>query len=69
MKESESIIVFDVKTPGLSIEEELRENRGISGRLSRRLQKNNQLYLNGKLSKGNAIVKRGDKIAILMEDE
>lgn len=69
MKESESIIIFDVRTSGLSIEEELREKHGISGRLSRRLQRNNQLYLNGKATKGNVLAKKGDKIAILMEEE
>lgn len=69
MKESENVIIFDVKTSGLSIEEVLKQTYGISGRLFRRLQKTKQLYLNDKIAKSNISVKKGDKIAILMEDE
>lgn len=69
MKESESVIIFNVKESGLTIEEVLKQGYGISGRLYRRLQKNQQLYLNGKTTKANVTVNKGDKIAILMEEE
>ncbi|WP_352418902.1 RluA family pseudouridine synthase [Proteiniborus sp.] len=69
MKESESLIIFDINTTGLTIEEVLKQNYGISGRLFRRLQKNKQLYLNGKIAKSSVQVKKGDKIAMFMEDE
>lgn len=69
MKESENVIIFDIQESGLTIEEALRQNYGISGRLFRRLQKEKQLYLNGKATKGNVLVKKGDKIAMLMDNE
>ncbi|WIV10452.1 RluA family pseudouridine synthase [Proteiniborus sp. MB09-C3] len=69
MKESENVIIFDIKSSGLTIEEVLKQNYGISGRLFRRLQKNQQIYLNSKMAKSNATVKKGDKVTIHMEDE
>ncbi|MFA5523277.1 MAG: RluA family pseudouridine synthase [Tissierellales bacterium] len=69
MKESENVIIFNIKESGMTIEEALKQDYGISGRLFRRLQKDKQLYLNGKASKGNVSVKKGDKIAMLMNDE
>ncbi len=69
MKESENVIIFDINTPGMTIEEVLKEHYGISGRLFRRLQKSKELYLNGKIAKSNVIVKKGDRITMIMEDE
>lgn len=69
MKESENVIIFNINESGLTIEEALKQNYGISGRLFRRLQKDKQLYLNGKATKGNVSVRKGDKVAMLMEDE
>ncbi len=69
MKESENVIIFKVKESGLTLEEVLKQSYGISGRLFRRLQKSQQLYLNGKTTKTNVAVSKGDKIAIIMEEE
>lgn len=69
MKESENVINFDIKKIGLTIEEVLKQDYGISGRLFRRLQKNKQLYLNGQISESSVPVKKGDKISMIMEDE
>ncbi len=69
MKESENLIVFNIKESGLTIEEVLRQSYGISGRLYRRLQKSQQLYLNGEITKSNVSVRKGDKVSIHMEDE
>lgn len=69
MKQSESVIIFDVATSGATLEDILKLEYGISGRLFRKLKKNNQVYLNGQVAKGNIIVSKGDKIALIMEDE
>ena len=45
-KESDNIIIFDCNTGYISLEEFLYGN-DISGRLFRKLYKNNHIYLNG----------------------
>lgn len=69
MKESENVIIFGVKESGMTVEEVLKQTYGISGRLYRKLLRNQQIYLNGKEIKFDVPVKEGDKVAILMEDE
>lgn len=69
MKESESVIIFNIEKTGSTIEEVLKQDYGISGRLFRRLQKHKQLYLNDKIAKSSVKVKKGDKVTMLMEEE
>jgi len=69
MKESENVIIFEIKKSGMTVEEVLKQIYGISGRLYRRLIRNNQIYLNGKELKFDIQVREGDEIAIFMENE
>ncbi|MBZ2174113.1 RluA family pseudouridine synthase [Schnuerera sp. xch1] len=67
-KESESVIIFNVKNDKKSLEEFL-SNKEISGRLFRRLYKQKNIFVNGNLAKKNRSLKKGDIISLVMEDE
>ena len=69
VKESESVLLFNVNSSNQTIEEILTQTYDVSGRLFRKLQKNKLIFLNGKKAKGSTITKNGDIISIIMEDE
>ncbi len=67
-QETESIVIFNCKKDDISLEEFLYEER-ISNRLFRRLYKQNEIYVNGRVAKKRHRLKSGDIISIHMVDE
>lgn len=68
LKESENVVLFEVKTDGMTVEEVLFENN-ISGRLFRKLKREKSIFLNGANVKRTKKTKKGDIISIVLEDE
>lgn len=69
IEENESILIHIVKSQRGTLENVLRDEMGISGRLFRSLYKNKGILYNKKSVKKNEIIEENGIITIMMEDE
>lgn len=67
--ESENVVKCKARKTGLSVEEILREELNISGRLFRRLKKKKSILVNGKKDNKFKKLNKDDEVVILFEDE
>lgn len=68
LKDSEDVITMYAEKDGETLEDFLYSN-GISGRLFRRLFKNNNIYVNGENTRKELLLKEGDTVSLVIEDE
>lgn len=68
LKDSNNVVIFDVGEEGKTLEEFLYL-KDISGRLFRRLYKGNNIFVNGEIIRKKEILKSGDIVSLLIEDE
>lgn len=68
-KESESCIIFKVKTEKTKLETILKTDFSISSRLFAKLIKTDGIFLNGNLAHRKDIATTGDTIAVVLADE
>ncbi|NLY67560.1 MAG: RluA family pseudouridine synthase [Tissierellia bacterium] len=64
----EDLISIRVNKDGINLEEFLKD-KDISTRLFRRLYKNNLILVNGKVQHKKEVLKKGDIVSIIIEDE
>lgn len=67
-KESEDIVIFDVPSGELDLEDFL-VSQDLSSRLCRKLYKKKQIYVNGKFQRKALSLNEGDRVSLYMEDE
>lgn len=67
-KESEDIVIFDVPSGELDLEDFL-VSQDLSSRLCRKLYKKKQIYVNGKFQRKDLSLNEGDRVSLYMEDE
>lgn len=67
LRESENVVLFRADERA-TIKSVLYDNN-ISGRLFKKLKRENSFYLNGKVAESNTVVNQGDIISIVMENE
>ncbi|MTI49832.1 RluA family pseudouridine synthase [Sporosalibacterium faouarense] len=69
LKENESTLVYTVKSNNEKLEDVLKNDLDISGRLFRKLYKNKRILHNGEKANKKRAIKKDDVIVIIMEDE
>ncbi len=67
-EKDENNIVFECNCNGLNIEEFLKRKK-LSGRLFRKLYKNKKILVNGFFERKTKILKEGDLVGLIFEDE